>query len=113
MIAASPYPVIAVGDYNAPADDPLATTYRKLTAVLDDAWTSVRPADRGWTCCQAPSLADPVGRDNMRLDLVLTSEGLTATRTARTGDQPFRAAPPPLWASDHFGVTARIDVPAR
>ena len=34
------------------------------------------------------------------------------TRVARTGDQPFRAAPPPLWASDHFGVTAEIVIPA-
>jgi len=28
----------------------------------------------------------------------------------RIGDQPFRSAPPPLWVSDHFGVTARIDI---
>jgi hypothetical protein len=30
----------------------------------------------------------------------------------RTGDRPFRDGPPPLWASDHFGVTAEIVVPA-
>src|SRR4051794_7518434 len=60
MIADSPYPVIAIGDFNAPADDPLAVTYRNLTAVLHDAWPSARPTGAGWTCCQAPSLADPV-----------------------------------------------------
>jgi endonuclease/exonuclease/phosphatase family metal-dependent hydrolase len=112
MIAASPYPVIALGDFNAPADGALAPTYQNLTAVLDDAWTSTRPADRGWTCCQAPSLADAVGRDNMRIDLVLASEDLPVTRVARTGVRPFRAAPAPLWASDHFGVTARMEIPA-
>jgi hypothetical protein len=32
---------------------------------------------------------------------------------ARTADRPFRAGPPPLWVSDHFGVTARIVVPRR
>ena len=48
----------------------------------------------------------------MRIDLVLTSDRLTVTRTARTGDQPFRAGPPPLWASDHLGVTARVRIPA-
>jgi hypothetical protein len=32
----------------------------------------------------------------------------TVIRVARIGDQSFRAAPPPLWASDHFGMTARI-----
>ena len=44
----------------------------------------------------------------MRIDLVLTSDDWSVTRVARIGDQPFRTAPPPLWASDHFGVTARI-----
>ncbi|WP_448624423.1 endonuclease/exonuclease/phosphatase family protein [Geodermatophilus sp. URMC 64] len=112
MIAESPYPVIALGDFNAPADGALSPTYQNLTAVLDDAWTSARKTDRGSTCCQAPSLADAVGRDNMRIDLVLTSEDLPVTGVARTGDEPFRSTPPPLWASDHFGVTARIELPA-
>jgi endonuclease/exonuclease/phosphatase family metal-dependent hydrolase len=78
--------------------------------VLRDAWTAARPADPGWTCCQAPSLAEPVRREAARLDLVLVPEEWAVTRVARVGDQPFRAAPPPLWLSDHFGVTARIVV---
>jgi endonuclease/exonuclease/phosphatase family metal-dependent hydrolase len=108
-IAASPYPVIAIGDFNAPA--PGSATYRRLTTALHDAWTSARPADPGWTCCQAPSLADPVPRQRMRIDLVLTSGTWPVTGAERTGGKPFRAGPPPLWASDHFGVTARITVP--
>jgi endonuclease/exonuclease/phosphatase family metal-dependent hydrolase len=108
-IAASPYPVIAIGDFNAPAGR--SSTYRKLASALHDAWTAVRPDDPGWTCCQAPSLADPVGRQRMRIDLVLTSERWPVGRIARTGVRPFRPAPPPLWPSDHFGVTARIVVP--
>jgi endonuclease/exonuclease/phosphatase family metal-dependent hydrolase len=108
-IAASPYPVIAIGDFNAPAGR--SSTYRRLTRVLHDAWTAVRPADPGWTCCQAPSLADPIGRQRMRIDLVLTSGTWPVGRIARTGVRPFRTAPPPLWPSDHFGVTARIVVP--
>jgi endonuclease/exonuclease/phosphatase family metal-dependent hydrolase len=112
-IAASPYPVIALGDFNAPAAGPpdRTRTYRRLTSVLHDAWRSARPGDPGWTCCQAPSLADPVGRARMRIDLVLTSGKWPVTSVWRTGDRPFRAAPPPLWASDHLGVTARIVVP--
>jgi endonuclease/exonuclease/phosphatase family metal-dependent hydrolase len=38
LIAASPYPVIALGDFNAPADG--SDTYRHLTSVLHDGWTS-------------------------------------------------------------------------
>ena len=37
-----------------------------------------------------------------------TIRGRAVTRVARNGDQPIRAAPSPLWGSDHFGVTARI-----
>jgi hypothetical protein len=54
------------------------------------------------------SLADPVGREFTRIDLVLATEGWSVTRVAGIGDQPFRAAPPTMWASDHFGMTARI-----
>jgi endonuclease/exonuclease/phosphatase family metal-dependent hydrolase/predicted small secreted protein len=111
LIAASPFPVIAIGDFNAPAGG--SPTYRALTAALHDAWRSARPADPGWTCCQAPSLADPVGRQHTRIDLVLTSESWPVSRVARTTDRPFRAGPPPLWASDHFGVTARIGIPGQ
>jgi len=113
IVAASPHPVIALGDYNSPADGSSTPTYRNLTAVLHDAWVSQRPDDPGWTCCQALPLADPVGREFTRIDLVLTSEDWSVAEVARTGDQPFRAAPPPLWASDHFGVTARIVVPVQ
>jgi hypothetical protein len=111
VIAASPHPVVALGDFNSPADGSTTPTYRELTAVLHDAWTSARPADPGPTCCQP--LADPVGRAQARIDLVLTSEDWPVTRVERTGDRPFRAAPPPLWASDHVGVLARITVPGQ
>jgi endonuclease/exonuclease/phosphatase family metal-dependent hydrolase len=111
MIAASPDPVIAIGDFNAPVDGPPPSTYLHLTAALHDAWRSARPGDPGLTCCQPPSLADPVGREQIRIDLVLTSQKWPFAWVARTGERPFRAAPPPLWTSDHFGVTARIVVP--
>jgi endonuclease/exonuclease/phosphatase family metal-dependent hydrolase len=111
MIAASPHPVIALGDFNSPADGLSTPTYGNLTAVLHDAWTAARPTDPGWTCCQTTPLTDPVAREFTRIDLVLTSEDWAVTGVARTGVRPFRAAPPPLWASDHFGVTARIAVP--
>jgi endonuclease/exonuclease/phosphatase family metal-dependent hydrolase len=111
VIAASPHPVIALGDFNSAADGSTTPTYRSLTAVLHDAWASARPADPGWTCCQPQSLADAVGHQDARVDLVLTSGDWPVDRVARTVDRPFRVAPPPLWASDHVGVTARIVVP--
>lgn len=108
LVAASPFPVVALGDFNSPADGSGTPVYRDLTARLPDAWAAAPPGDPGWTCCQPPSLADPVGREAVRLDLVLVSGDLRVDRVARTGARPFRAAPPPLWASDHLGVTARV-----
>jgi hypothetical protein len=113
LIAASPYPVVAVGDFNSPADGSSTPTYGQLTAVLHDTWTAARPTDPGRTCCRAASLADPDGRERVRIDLVLTSGTGPVTRVAPIGERPFRAGPPPLWVSDHIGVTARIGLLGR
>jgi len=113
LTAASPHPVIAIGDFNSPADGSTTPTYQRLTAALGDAWVAARPADPGLTCCQVPPLADPVATEVWRLDLVLVSPGLQVVGAARTGDRPFRTSPAPLWASDHVGLTARIVVPPR
>jgi endonuclease/exonuclease/phosphatase family metal-dependent hydrolase len=109
VVAASPHPVIALGDFNSPADGSGTPTYRALTAVLHDAWAAARPADPGWTCCR--SLGDAAAREGIRIDLVLTSGDWPVTGAALVGERPFRAAPPPLWASDHAGVTARLVLP--
>ncbi|MGY1739568.1 MULTISPECIES: endonuclease/exonuclease/phosphatase family protein [unclassified Blastococcus] len=112
LLADSPHPVIALGDFNAPPGAPAPATYGVLTARLRDAWTAVRPADPGPTCCRSPSLADPVPQEAARVDLVLADGALAVRWVARTADRPFRSAPPPLWSSDHAGVVARLAVPA-
>jgi endonuclease/exonuclease/phosphatase family metal-dependent hydrolase len=111
LIAASPHPVIALGDFNSPVDGSGTDTYARLTEVLDDAWASTRPSEPGPTCCQAELLDNAVGQEDVRFDLVLVPEGWRVRGVARTGAEPFRAAPPPLWASDHVGVTAQVTVP--
>jgi endonuclease/exonuclease/phosphatase family metal-dependent hydrolase len=111
LITASPHPVIALGDFNAPVDGSGTDTYARLTEVLDDAWASARPAEPGPTCCQAELLDNAVGQADARFDLVLVPEGWRVRSVARTGAEPFRTAPPPLWASDHVGVTAQVTVP--
>ena len=110
MIASSPSPVIAMGDFNSDPGDPYTDTYQRLTAVLSDAWTTARPADPGPTCCQDGRLGSAVPRLDRRVDLVLTSGGWRVTGVARTGAVPFRSGRGPVWASDHAGVTARLTV---
>jgi endonuclease/exonuclease/phosphatase family metal-dependent hydrolase len=110
IIAASPYPVVALGDFNSPATGLVTPTYGNLTAVLDDAWVRAHPSDPGLTCCQNELLSNPVDQSTSRIDLILTSEDWPVDRATVVGDEPFRTTPP-LWASDHFGVTARITIP--
>lgn len=110
-IASSPYPVIAIGDFNAPAGGSTTPTYQELTAALHDAWTRARPGDPGPTCCRAASLADPVGHEQRRIDFVLTSGRWPLAEMTRVGDRPFRTSAPPLWVSDHDGLLARILMP--
>jgi endonuclease/exonuclease/phosphatase family metal-dependent hydrolase len=106
-VAASPYPVIVLGDFNAPAGR--SATYAAVAGVLYDAWSRARPADPGPTCCQSELLDNPTDRTDRRIDLVLSSENWPVDRVEGTGTRPFRSSPP-LWASDHFGVTARFKI---
>jgi endonuclease/exonuclease/phosphatase family metal-dependent hydrolase len=108
ILAASPHPVIALGDYNSAADGSGTLTYGLLAASLRDAWTAAHGSDPGLTCCQSELLNNATGQETSRIDLILSSQSWPVDRVDRTGAQPFRSSPPPLWASDHFGVTARF-----
>ena len=119
---ASTLPTIVLGDFNAYVEpaDPSPPTYAFLTggpfpldpaldgiSPLRDAWTALRPGDRGFTWGFDEDLRG--GRLSTRLDLVLATPELfpraierTGTRTRiRTGQHP----------SDHAGLVATFDVP--
>jgi endonuclease/exonuclease/phosphatase family metal-dependent hydrolase len=109
IIAGSPHPVVVLGDFNSAADGSTTPTYVNLTAGLADAWATAAPHDPGVTCCQNESL-DSVQPFATRIDLVLTTWRSPVTQVARVGTTPFRLRPLPLWASDHAGVTARLEL---
>ena len=71
---------------------------------------AAHPSDPGLTCCQNELLTNTSGQETSRIDLILTTEDWPVSRVAVVGDEPFQNTPP-LWASDHFGVTARITIP--
>ncbi len=135
-IAADPLPTILVGDMNSQAEQtggsPLRITYNFLSQGLPfpaistsivpwwptalvgtvspfaDAWTQANPGQPGLTWGFTDDLLS--GTPTQRIDLILawnagggamTTFGATAT-TATT---------PPLHASDHLGVAARIQLP--
>ena len=112
IINSSPYPVIALGDYNSAADGSNTDTYANLIAGgLKDAWTDVWGSlNPGRSCCQ-DELLNTLKAPTERIDLVLTKgSSLDADLALRTGWLPFRLSPAPLWASDHFGVYADVAV---
>jgi endonuclease/exonuclease/phosphatase family metal-dependent hydrolase len=110
LIDASPHPVIALGDFNSAADGSTTPTYANLIgAGFQDVWTSVQPFNPGRTCCQ-PELLDRFRAPSERIDLILTEGSWHARLAVRTGILPFRLSPPPLWASDHFGVFATLEL---
>ena len=87
-IEASPYPVIVVGDFNAPT---LSFAYRHIASGLHDAWNTVHPWSWGATCEKRG-----IG---LRIDYILTSDPL----------KPIDCEIKTTTASDHKPVVATLE----
>jgi endonuclease/exonuclease/phosphatase family metal-dependent hydrolase len=117
-------PLIIVGDFNSSAQPhPVhgTPTYQLLRdAGLVDAWSVARPGEPGYTCCQAALLDNTISLADARIDFVFVRDANRPVRgrTRRpdidvldaglVGDVPADIAPSVYWASDHFGVVARL-----
>lgn len=91
-IEASPYPVIVVGDFNAPA---WSYAYQHIAAGLHDAWLTVHPWRWGATCEKKGF--------GLRIDYILCSEPIlpSACSVAETK------------GSDHKPVIATLSIEAQ
>jgi len=100
-------PQIVVGDFNARPDescgDNIPCGPEKMIAV---GFTDTG-AGLGSTCCQSPTLDNPVSSLNNRYDYIFERGFHAISSAALVGDQPFEKVRP-LWPSDHAGVTATI-----
>jgi len=110
LVDQSNHPVVALGDFNSPASGLGTSTYESLTADLQDVWVTAHGSAPGLTCCQDELLTNATSVADRRIDLILASEAWPVDRVTVTGDVPFSSTAP-RWASDHFGVTARITIP--
>ena len=115
-------PTIVLGDFNAYVEpaDPSPATYAFLTggpfpldpaldgiSPLRDAWTLLRPGERGFTWGFDEDLLG--GRLSTRLDLVLATPELTPRSIDRTGVWTrIRTGQHP---SDHAGLVATYQLP--
>jgi endonuclease/exonuclease/phosphatase family metal-dependent hydrolase len=107
--AAAGSPVVLVGDFNSPPG--LDPTYSLLMGSgFTDAWPASHPAEPGATCCQLPTLLNPLSLLSTRIDLVL-SRGITASLDAEIfGDEPAERTASGLWPSDHAGLAATLRI---
>ena len=99
---------IAVGDFNSAADGSTTDSYAMLTSppAFTDAWAASGNGE-GLTCCQNSTLTNENSTLKSRIDLILTRGPIRPLSAEVVGASPFQAAPP-LWASDHAGVVARV-----
>ena len=121
QVAGRNQPVVVLGDFD---DTPDSASIRfwtgrqslhGMSVAYRDAWAAVHPADPGLTfdprdpLVRAGEMSLELGR---RIDYVLVrcgihGPGLDVTECTRVFDQPIDG----VWASDHFGVLARLALP--
>jgi endonuclease/exonuclease/phosphatase family metal-dependent hydrolase len=108
LVANDPNAVV-LADINSAADGSQTPTYANLTMPgrFTDAWPVKDP---GLSCCMNELLDNRTSTATSRIDVVLSKGALTATSATATGNAPFRQSPAPLWASDHFGVVAQLEL---
>ncbi len=111
-VQAGKLPIVYVGDYNSAA--PQAPAYSALLAAVgEDAWTRSHHNDPGPTCCFDATLRDPADPLTTRIDLVLHSRDIKASRATIVGEEAADRTPSGLWPSDHAGVVATLVFPAK
>ncbi|HEY0709855.1 MAG TPA: endonuclease/exonuclease/phosphatase family protein [Polyangia bacterium] len=122
IVAARPdsVPQIVLGDFNArPESDEIRwlcglTTLGGRRVFFQDAWASVHPGELGWTWASSNKQTAPLAflQPNRRLDYVFVSaarrDGRGRIHDCRIVlDQPD---PTGVFASDHFGVLAEVQI---
>jgi endonuclease/exonuclease/phosphatase family metal-dependent hydrolase len=121
VVAPRPRHVVLAGDFTA---DPDSASVRFLTGhqslegtsvCYRDTWESVHPGEPGETFTPSNPLVADWDWPFRRLDYILVRCGehggptLEVQNCRRIFDQPVDG----VWASDHFGVVADLDLPTR
>jgi len=103
-----PGPILLLGDLNS---DPGEASYALVDTRFDDAWPAARGAEAGFTCCQDGDLRNPDSIAANRIDLVWHLGRFRVTGAEVRGSDPATGRTPGgLWASDHFGVSAHVEL---
>jgi len=100
-------PVVVAADMNADASNPAHATYQTyldmLRAGFMDTWSEANPGDPGFTK-DLPTMT-------RRGDFVMARGRFRVQAAALVGEEPADMTPGGLWASNHCGVVARLQLP--
>ena len=104
-------PAILAGDFNAEDDTP---QIEQLTRGWKDSYRILHPLDAGLTCC-IDAIKDPnAGSPDLRIDYLFVRDGANhefqITRSDIIFNHPYPTQTGQLWASDHFGVWADLEI---
>ncbi|MQY14786.1 hypothetical protein SRB5_49620 [Streptomyces sp. RB5] len=107
-LAASPHPVVLVGDMNSRPTDTSGAYGALRASGLSDAWLETGgDPNGGWTSGQTDTLLDP-NRIDHRIDYVL-GRGVDYVSVEVIGDEEAdRSQPTGFWPADHAGVSAVV-----
>jgi endonuclease/exonuclease/phosphatase family metal-dependent hydrolase len=114
ILAASPHPVIVVGDLNSHRDFP-GDSWQILTAAgYTDVWTETMPGVPGYTASFGDDLMGPPSELDHTVDYVLRSTGSTLDGVDGLGevigDEIEDRTLSGLWPSDHAGVVGTVRI---
>jgi Endonuclease/Exonuclease/phosphatase family len=107
-LRAVPGPMLLLGDLNS---DPGDASYVLADTAFNDAWRAARGEDAGFTCCQAGDLLNPDSAAANRIDHIWYGGRFRVPAAEVRGSDPSTGRTPNgLWASDHFGVAAQVEL---
>jgi endonuclease/exonuclease/phosphatase family metal-dependent hydrolase len=108
-LAQSPYPVTALGDFNALPIEPIGPYSTFTTGGYDDAWRTIHGPGGGFTAIQDPDLRNLPSKLSARIDYVFYQPAhLSAVSAHLIGDKARDRTPTGLWPSDHAGLVVGL-----
>ena len=117
-LAASPLPVVLVGDLNSTPDDAAGAYGIMLGAGFIDSWVEAAEAGPGFTSGQSEDLNNPASQLAERIDYVLHTAGASLNALPDGGDivgeelddRAQSAIGGLLWPADHAGLVFRLHI---
>jgi endonuclease/exonuclease/phosphatase family metal-dependent hydrolase len=114
ILAASPHPVIVVGDLNSHRDFQGDSWQILAAAGYTDVWSETMPRVPGYTASFGDDLMGPPSELDHTVDYVLRSTGSTLDGVDGLGevigDEVDDRTSSGLWPSDHAGVAVTVQI---